>query len=551
MRHRLLLLSSVPVLLTGCASNPTTPPAPVREVLGASVPWTRYEAEDATSNVKPAAATRTYLTPASEASGRRYVELASPGNSVAFTITTPGNGLVVRYSIPDTTDGTGRDATLSLSINGAPQEKLRLTSRFTWVYGEFPWTNEPSAGSGHHFFDETQRILPLLQPGDVVRLEVGDGDTAGTYSIDFIEVEPVPAPLKQPSNSVSIVDFGAVPDDDLADTDAFLKCVDASKDKGAICWIPAGTFILNGQFKGLGSVHVRGAGMWHTKLTGSAPMFYGYGETFSVMDLSIHGGVTFRNDVSPDNAFFGNMGAGTRIERVWIEHMKCGVWSNNGTTNLLVKDCRIRNTMADGVNLCDGTVDSAVENTHLRNTGDDSLATWSPSGDWSSKVMCERNTFRGNTVENPWYANGIGIYGGRDHVVRGNLVHDTVKSGGGLLVSSSHGAMPFQGTLTVEDNRFVRTGGDCYVDGRNGGLWFHAHESDIDAPVIVRNLEILDSEQAGITIHGPAALRNAVFENVTIRGPQERGIHTMPGAGEVNVTVRNLRLVRSATLPPD
>ena len=531
-------------MVTGCAV--TIPARP-----GATVPWTRYEAEDGRANVAAAPASRAYLTPEAEAAGRRLVRLARPGDYVEFAVTKAANGLVLRYGIPDSDDGQGLEASLSLLINGQPQRKLALTSRYSWVYGDFPWTNNPAAGRGHRFFDECQAILPALAPGDVIRLQVEAGDTAAYYLIDFIELEAVPAPLERPTNSVSIIEFGAVPDDGVNDDGAFMQGVNAAKEQGRPLWIPAGTFILDGGVKGLGGVEIRGAGMWHTRLTGNAPKFHGFGEPIKVSDLAIVGQVAHRNDYFPDNAFTGNLGDGSVIDRVWIERMKCGVWSTHGTRNLRIRDCRIRNTMADGVNLCDGTSDSTVENCHLRNTGDDALASWSPSGDWSSKQICQRNRFLYNTVESPWHANGMGLYGGRDHEVRGNLVVDTVQSGGGLLVSSGHGSCPFEGTILVENNRFVRTGGDCYIDGRNGALWVHAHESDIEAPVIVRNLAILDSTHEGITIHGPRSFRNAVFEDILIQGPDESGIHAMPGAHVVDASVNRLRVVPAPAPPPD
>jgi hypothetical protein len=542
------LLAACPALawswmMTGCAV--TMPARP-----GATVPWTRYEAEEARANVAAVAATRAYLTPEAESTGRRFMRLAKPGDFVEFAVTKPANGLVLRYSIPDGPDGQGLDASLTLFINGQPQRRLELTSRFSWVYGDFPWTNNPAAGRAHHFFDECQAVLPAVEPGDVIRLQIADGDTAPYYLIDFIELEAVPPPRAPPTNCVSILEFGAVPDDGVNDDGAFVQGVNAAKEQGRPLWIPAGTFILDGGVKGLGGVTIRGAGMWHTRLTGNAPKFHGHGEPVQVSDLAIVGQVAHRNDYFPDNAFTGNLGEGSAIERVWIERVKCGVWSTHGTRNLLVRDCRIRNTMADGVNLCDGTSDSMVENCHLRNTGDDALASWSPSGDWSSKQICRRNRFLRNTVESPWHANGIGLYGGRDHEVRGNLVVDTVQSGGGLLISSGHGACPFEGTIVVESNRFVRTGGDCYIDGRNGGLWIHAHESDIEAPVIIRHLAILDSTREGITLHGPRAFRNAIFEDIFIQGPDESGLHRMPSAGVVDVQVKNLRIVPAAAPPP-
>ena len=509
---------------------------------GASVPWIRYEAEDARSNNPATQARREYLTPESEAAGRRFVRLEKQGDHVDFTVRQPADGFVVRYSIPDAADGSGQDATLSLLINGSAARKLPLTSRLSWVYGDFPWTNDPNTRRAHGFFDEARCGIPNVVAGDIIRLQIDAGDTAASYLIDFIELEAVAPPLARPDNSLSIVDFGATADDSSDDADAFMNCVAAAKEQGAIAWIPAGDFVLNGTFKPLGGVEVRGAGMWHSCLRGTAPMFHGTGEAIRMSDLAIFGTVNRRNDMSPDNALGGNLGDGSELTRLWIEHLKCAVWSNHGTKHLRIQGCRIRNVMADGVNLCDGTTDSVVEQCHFRNTGDDALATWSPSGDWSSKQPCLRNRFVRNTIENPWHANGMGLYGGSDHRVQGNLVVDTVFSGGGLLISSGHGAIPFRGTIEAEGNRFVRTGGECYIGERNGGLWIHAHESDIEARLVIRDLTVIDPAQAAVTIHGPRAVRDITIADALFRGGTEPAIQLMPSAAPVEVKSSGIRI---------
>ena len=530
--------------VSGCNwATPKKPAAPPTNP-GASVPWTRYEAEEGQGSVRAAPATRTYLTPGSEATGRRYIRLEKIGDYVEFTVAKPGNGLVLRYGLPDSADGQGLDATLGLYINGQLQRKLPLTSRYAWSYGDFPWTNNPAAGRGHHFWDETQAVIPGVKPGDVIRLQKDADDSAEYYLVDFIELEQVPPALSPPTNSLSLVEFGAVPDDEGNDDNAMITAMDAAKAQGKVLWIPAGTFILDGGVKGIGGVAIQGAGIWHSRLTGNAPKFHGHGERIQVADLAIFGEVDHRDDNFPDNAFTGNLGENSEITRVWIEHMKCGVWSTSGTKNLRITGCRIRNMMADGVNLFDGTSDSQVEQCHLRNTGDDALASWSPSGSWSSMKPCERNRFIHNTVETPWHANGVGLYGGNDHEVRGNLVEDTVQSGGGLLISSGHGAIPFAGTIRIENNKFIRTGGDCYIDGRNGGMWIHAHESDIAAPLIFRNLTILDSANAGITIHGPRAVRDATFEQVVVLSGVQPDILIVSGAEPANLKAEGLRIER-------
>src|SRR5262249_4528508 len=117
-----------------------------RAQCGACVPWTTYEAEDM-------ATTGTILGPqyapnlvASESSGRRCVQLNAVGQYVQFIAQASANAIVVRYSVPNTTDGTGTNYTLSLYTNGAFAEKVPVTSRYSWLYGSYPFTNNPGAG---------------------------------------------------------------------------------------------------------------------------------------------------------------------------------------------------------------------------------------------------------------------------------------------------------------------------------------------------------------------------------------------------------------------
>jgi hypothetical protein len=85
---------------------------------GASVPWVTYQGKDM-------AATGTKLGPGyapftveAESSERQCVKLSATGQYVEFKARESANSLVVRYSIPDSSDGVGIDSTLSLYKNG-------------------------------------------------------------------------------------------------------------------------------------------------------------------------------------------------------------------------------------------------------------------------------------------------------------------------------------------------------------------------------------------------------------------------------------------------
>ena len=505
------------IALAGCNKNK---PA----AAGANCPWTTYEAEAGKTNGTVHGPSRQYLTAESEASGRSFTELNADGQYVEITATKPANTIVVRYSIPDAPGGGGSNATLGLYLNGKLIKRLALTSRYSWIYGDFPWSNNPAKGKAHHFFDEVHAIVGSISPGDVIRLQKDPDDKAARYLIDLVELEQIAPPLPRPENSVSIADFGAVPDAVQDASAALLKCIEAAKAQGKVVWIPEGEFRLDGARIPVGNVKVRGAGMWYSTLTGSSPMFAGTGEPIEFSDLAIFGGIDHRTDSSPDNAFDGNFGKGSLFQNLWIEHVKCGFWTTTGTEAMRVQGCRIRNIMADGLNFCGGTSHSVVEQCHLRNTGDDALATWSPAGAGTAKISCVQNSFLNNTIEIPWLANGIAFYGGTDHVAAGNKITGTVFSGSGILVSSGFEAVPFAGTIRLTDNLIADAGGDCYIGETVGGLWIYAKDSDIDAAISVSGLRITDSRNSAITVIGPKKVRSLDLGNVSIDGAGEYGI---------------------------
>lgn len=110
-------------------------------------------------------------------------------------------------------------------------------------------------------------------------------------------------------------------------------------------------------------------------------------------------------------------------------HTKVGFWVSGGA-GLVISGSRFRNLYADGINFCNGTSYSVVENSHFRNTGDDAMASWSHKG----SGVNTGNVFRFNTVQVPWRANCIAIYGGKDHKIENNLCFDVVTYPGILIV---------------------------------------------------------------------------------------------------------------------
>ncbi|MFD6419341.1 glycosyl hydrolase family 28-related protein [Streptomyces sp. NPDC060194] len=497
-----------------------TPDAPGPGGVGATLPFTTYEAEAGTSRATAVGPDRTYLSLASEASGRRAVQLRQTGDFVEFRLTKPADAINLRYSIPDSADGRGTDATLSAYVDGQQLTDLRLTSKYAWVYGGYPYTNVPSQGQGHRFFDETRATLGRTLPaGTVLRLQKDAGDTAASYTVDLLEAEETGAAASLPGGYVSARDLGVTPDDGRDDTAALNTALNTAKGQGKGLFLPAGTYNISDHVN-LSGVKLRGAGVWHTVLrgTGLKGGLFGRGGTSTVENLMIDGENTVRDDAGGHAAVEGDFGTGSVIRNVWIQHTKVGLWVTAPTDGLRASDLRIRNTYADGVNLRGSVRDTVVSNSSIRGTGDDGLAMWSDPG------AVTNSAFRNNTVQLPVLANGAAVYGGSGNSVENNLISDTVVAAAGIAVSSRFGE-PFSGTTTVSGNVLRRTGSlEVNWNAKLGAIWVYADRSELTRPVVLTNNTVEDSTYSGLLVSYQKNVADLRVNGLTVDRTGHHGI---------------------------
>ncbi|RYY04231.1 MAG: hypothetical protein EOO53_02600 [Gammaproteobacteria bacterium] len=507
---------------------------------GATLPYQEFEAEAGTTNAQISNYDTTYLTPEAESSGRKFVSLNTQGHFVEWVAPKKANSLVVRYSIPDSANGEGTTATLNLYVNNVKVKALNLSSRFAWVYGEYPFNDKVSDGQGHRFYDEIHIAELNIPAGAKVKLQKDADNTAAFYKIDLVNFEQIDSAYSMPKNFVSIVDYGGTANDTTDDTLAFTKAIADAKLKQKGLWIPAGVFILsNPELIELGDVHIRGAGMWYTVLQtlhGKGGMTgKGVGKV-TIADLSIWGEKTFRND-QEDAAFGGDFGKGSLFQNVWIEHMKVGFWLSGGDGVFIVNG-RIRDTWADGINFAGGVKNSQISHFNFRNTGDDAMAMWSTG---STNV---NNNFRFNTVQNPILANAFAIYGGQDNKIFDNIGSDTVFAPAGIAISNRFKPFSFAGVTEVRRNTLNRTGGVEPTYHYNiGAVWIFADESPIDAPIVIDSLDINDSPVDGIFVSQNLKVANLTLNNIHIKNAERYGINlNVTGAGVfTNLIVENAK----------
>ncbi|MHA4948288.1 CARDB domain-containing protein [Micromonospora sp. SD19] len=563
---------------------------------GAAVPYVSYEAEAGRyqGTLLEADPLRTFghTNFASESSGRKSVRLTGTGQFVEFTSTNQANSIVVRNSIPDAPGGGGIEATISLYVNDVFSRKLTLSSKHSWLYGNTDGpealTNTPQADA-RRLFDESNALLAQSYPaGTRFKLQRDSGDTAAFYVIDMIDLEQVAPAASQPAGCTSITQYGAVPNDGLDDTAAIQRAVTDDQNGVISCvWIPAGQWrqeqkiltddpLNRGTHNqvGISNVTIRGAGMWHSQLyTLTEPQNAGginhphegnFGfdidKNTQISDIAIFGSGRIRGgdgNAEGGVGLNGRFGTGTRISNVWIEHANVGVWVGRDYDNipdlwgpadgLEFTGMRIRNTYADGINFSNGTRNSRVFNSSFRTTGDDALAVWAnPYVKDRNVDIAHDNHFVNNTIQLPWRANGIAIYGGYDNSIENNLIYDTANYPG-IMLATDHDPLPFSGTTLIANNGLYRTGGAFWNEDQEfGAITLFPATRDI-VGVTIRDTDIIDSTYDGIQFkNGGGNMPNVAITNVRIdKSNNGAGILAMGGArGNANLT--NVTITNSA-----
>lgn len=237
---------------------------------GATMPFKMLEAEDGSLNagatIREMLSLPTAPTVELESSGRKCVELNATGESVSWVAPETANAIVVRVSIPDAPTGGGITDSLSLYVDGIFRQSIVCTSKYTWVYGVREMVdNNPTTGTPKRFFDMHRAFIKgePVAAGSTISLKREANHIANYYRIDFILLENVGSPLPQPTNTLSVISYGATPNDKTDDSQAFINCISACQSQQKGMWIPPGDFYTQGIINATG-INIYGAGIWYT-----------------------------------------------------------------------------------------------------------------------------------------------------------------------------------------------------------------------------------------------------------------------------------------------
>ncbi|MFC4064553.1 discoidin domain-containing protein [Actinoplanes subglobosus] len=495
---------------------------------GANLPFDFYEAEDGQLGGGAAIVgpNRIVGNLAGEASGRKAVTLNQTGSYVQWTTRAATNTVVARFSIPD-----GTTSSINVYVNGSLNRTLPLNSKFAWLYGNE--ANPQNSGTGpRHIYDEANILLTGSFPaGSTIKLQKDSGNS-GNIAIDFINLEQV-APVANPDASKYVVPAGF----DQQSVQAALDAARQDTSKLGV-YLPAGDYQTSNKFQVYGrAIKVVGAGPWYTRFhtpstqsetdAGFRADATANGSTFA--DFAFFGNYTIRID-GPGKVFdFANV-SNITIDNIWAEHVVCLYWGAN-TDNMVIKNSRIRNTFADGVNMTNGSTGNLVDNNEARATGDDSFALFSAIDAGGADEI--NNTYSNLTTILTWRAAGIAVYGGYANTFKNIYIADTLVYSG-ITISSLDFGYPMNGfganPPTVFDNiSIVRAGGHFWGAQTFPAIWMFS-ASKVFQGIRVSNVDIVDPTYSGIMfqtqyIGGQPVnpIKDSVFTNVTITGAQKSG----------------------------
>lgn len=498
----------------------------------------------------------------SEASNGQALTLSAQGDYVAWTVGNAGEGLTVRFSLPDTEDGTGNRSVIAVYNGERWLADMVLDSWWAWQYtargANYP-DNTPAEGKMIRMrFDETHLLLPeRCEEGTVLRLVKKDNDNL-PCTIDFVELEAVPEPVR----------FEDIEDENKVaySPDKGYVTSFVAANAGKTVYFPAGTYEIAARlYLNNDNTHLVGAGMWYSTLYFSASSdqrstHNNRGIEANASNLLLEGFYinTVNNKRYYNNnpsyqvgkGLMGSWGTGSVVRRCWIEHFECGAWIANysgGTTrNLLVEHCRFRNNYADGINLCQGSTGHTVRFCSFRNNGDDDMASW------STGQLCSGNTFEYCTAENNWRASSLGFFGGKNQTARNIAVYDALESG--VRVNSDFAGTGFasDGEILLENISIRHAGCVSGTFGAAGDFWGNmqgafnitATANYNVANLTARNVDILDSRSHAVFVKagGGKRITGLRLENVHIDGAWY-GVYFTAAAGDArwcNLTFDNL-----------
>ncbi|MDO7908401.1 right-handed parallel beta-helix repeat-containing protein [Paenibacillus sp. JX-17] len=337
-------------------------------------------------------------------------------------------------------------------------------------------------------------------------------------SSETSEPEPDSAPAPSTS-SLSVVDFGAVPDDDNDDYQAIMDCIEEAKKQGKSVYVPAGNFKVS-RIITLDGVGMAGAGSDKTILTSTDPEngsidLKGRNVSLSHLAHIYETTVERGNGANEKNSITVRGAKDFAINHVRIEKAStAGILVQGSAEGGKIENNTIDATGADGIHITSGSRDITIENNKVRRTGDDTIAVVSYR---DGSPAASDITIRGNDVGYGSKARGISVVGGSDVTIENNTIRDTEMAGIYIAVEKEWDTDNVK-DVKVTGNTIDHTGMREPNDHPN--VLVYASQGELTEVSFTDN-QILNAPHNGIGVWGDGNIGNIYFTSNTISKSQE------------------------------
>ncbi len=509
-------------------------------------PWTRYEAEaDACSGkclfLEPSGSKRDVQ---SEATHQTAASLVNSGDYVEWTCREAADGMVIRFSVPDSPQGGGTKGNVALYVGNDKVCDIELDSYHAWQWkrtgcGPFNWYYDNTPGEDKYArmaFDEKRVLLDSkIKKGERFRLVKTDDNTS-PYTIDFVELEDVPAPV-----AFDEADDGNAVCYDASEGTGIAEFI--ARNQGKTIYIPAGRHESPSKIViSASDTKLIGAGPWYTEIHYTADPndpttdydrgisaenkpdnvavkgIY-FGASLDRRYLNYHNPETGLCGIECGVGFLGDFGDNFIMDNLWIEHLECGTWIESFGKDSRITHCRIRNNYADGLNFEEGD-GLVVEKCNCRNNGDDQIATH-----WRNLSDAPINTIiRNCTIELGWRAGGMAVVSGYNLHISNLHIEDHFENG--IRFLSEFPGHIYGGNVVLSDITMLNcgcAGGDPAeygtFEGDGAAVLHFSADGQIDIRgITLKNIDIINPRSTGIRIGNSGGCRiDCVMENVTVR----------------------------------
>ncbi len=522
-------------------------------------PYIRYEAEasEATGQCEWLSQSDHKQRVQNEASHQMAANLNAKGDYVEWVCREAAEGMVIRFSIPDAPQGGGTKGNIALYVEDEHVCDIELDSYYAWQWkkpgaGPFNWYYDNTADLTYTekfsrmAFDEKRVLLEeKIGYGKKFRLVKMD-DNAVPYTIDFVELEPVPEPLTYfDVMDGSTVCFDPVRDADLG-LEGFIKV-----NAGLSIFIPAGHYDCSWAIQiENDNTKLLGAGPWHTEIHFSADpdavdengnrtinrrgvRGHNSPKNCAVKNLYLNTNLERRylnyhgdhglNGEPPGKGFDGSFGDGFVADNVWIEHFECGAWMSVGADAKFSR-LRIRSNYADGFNLEQGK-NMEFSHCNSRNNGDDQICIHYSGAETEADI---NSSIHHCTVELGWRAGGICVPGGGYNLDFHNILIEDQFESGMRFLSEFPTEYKVYRNLSLSRIKVINCGckGDgnaleygTFTGGVSSGIEFSNAGTVNIENISFEDIEIINPRSNGISIgnSGGSVLRNISMKNILIR----------------------------------